>query len=107
MKPSSESLESNAGGTPAWHVTVLADHGPLVLARVLQKFAVPEIKLIAAHYTVEETDGATEVRLVIRAHSHRARLAASRLGSVLHVRSVKLAEAASQPAAVAGLPDGQ
>jgi len=95
MKPTPASSSCSAdpapADSPAWHVTVSAENEPLLLARVLQKFAVPEIELQAAHYEADGPGGTARVVLDIRASAARARLAASRLHRLLQVRHVELA----------------
>lgn len=78
-----------------WSIAVAASNDPLVLPRVLQKLAMPEIGILAVDYQVRETDAVTTTVLQVRATAARARLVANKLRRLAFVSTVSL-EASAQ-----------
>lgn len=73
-----------------WRLEITAASEPLLLARVLQKLAVPEIELRAVDYEAGAASGEARAILHFRAVVARARLAAARMEKLLSVRTVRL-----------------
>jgi hypothetical protein len=74
----------------SWHLHIVAMDEPLLLARVLQKLAVPEIGLRAVHFETGGPGGEARVALTFAAHPARARLAAVRVQKIIGVQALKL-----------------
>lgn len=83
--PSAASASANA-----WRVTVRAENEPLLLARILQKFTIPEIEVRAARYEAGPPGGGAHVELQITAQAGRARLAVIRMSKLICVRRAEL-----------------
>lgn len=79
-----------ADAVVCWRLVVLATNDPLLLPRVLQKLAVPEIELHAAHYDAGVPGGGASVELIFATHAARARLAAVRMQKLIGMRDVTL-----------------
>jgi hypothetical protein len=73
-----------------WRLHAVATDAPLLLARILQKFAVPEIELRAVHFESSGLGGEAQAVLAFVARPARARLAAARLQNLVGMRSVDL-----------------
>ncbi len=90
MPPSVTPDSPSADGdeTAAWRLVVTGESEPLLLARVLQKLAVPEIAVTQVR--LEVNGPASRAELIFRARAPRAHLAAVRLEKILAVREVVL-----------------
>jgi len=73
-----------------WRLEITAAPEPLLLARVLQKLAVPEIELLAVDYAAGTAAGEACTTLHIRAAAARARLATVRIEKLVSVRATLL-----------------
>ncbi len=84
-------LTVHAAAAPAIHgMTLVADSEPLLLARVLQKFAVPDITILEVRCTADEASHTATVGLRFRTTPARAHLTVLKLKKVHSVRSVAL-----------------
>ncbi|SDS05321.1 hypothetical protein [Opitutus sp. GAS368] len=92
MKPS-DPIPSPPDPT-CWRLHAVATDEPLLLARVLQKLAVPEIGLRAVHFETGGPGGEAQVVLAFVARPERARLVAARLRNLVCMRSVDLSASA-------------
>lgn len=94
MKTLPPPVESNPSAASAdahiWRVTVRAEDEPLLLARILQKFTIPEIAVRAARYEAGPPGGDACVELQVRAQADRARLAVIRTRKLICVREAEL-----------------
>lgn len=97
MKTMPPSVQQNShpavagDATACWRLIVVA--GPedsLVLARALQKLAVPEIELRRVQFETGGFGDPTRLELTFHARAERARLAAVRMEKLHAVRSVTL-----------------
>lgn len=77
-------------GLLSWRLEVVAGPEPLLLARLLQKLAVPGIRLSAVRYEAGVAASVARVSLRLQAAPGRARLVAARCEKLLSVRSVHL-----------------
>jgi acetolactate synthase regulatory subunit len=73
-----------------WRLQVAAVPEPLLLARVLQKFSVPEIELHAVCYAAFISADLARVELTFAARPERARLATARLQKLIGMQEVTL-----------------
>ncbi len=95
MTPSSPATQA-AGLDPArtnWLLEIIAEPEPLLLARLLQKLAVPELELLGAEYEAGLAGGVARAMLRFHAVEPRARLTAARIGKLISVRTVTLRQA--------------
>lgn len=77
--------------SPAVQTIVLAaDPEPLLLPRVLQKFAVPNIELLAVTYDAHWAHLPATIEIRFRTSPARARLTAAKLRKLVLVREVTL-----------------
>lgn len=72
-----------------WRLQLTATPEPLLLSRVLQKFSMPEIEVLAVRF---ETGAGTDSQLELEfaARPERARLVAARLRKIIGVHGVGL-----------------
>jgi len=73
-----------------WRLQVEAAPDPRLLPRVLQKLAVPEIKLHAVHYAASTSAGPARIELTFAARPERARLATVRVQKLIGMRETAL-----------------
>ncbi|HEX7631693.1 MAG TPA: hypothetical protein VF388_06150 [Lacunisphaera sp.] len=88
--PIESSPSAVSASVDVWCVTVRAEDEPLLLARILQKFTIPEIAVQTAHYEAVRPSGDARVELQIRAQPDRARLAPIRMRKLICVREAEL-----------------
>jgi hypothetical protein len=86
----------NEPGSPAgdsvtdWRLVAVAAHDPLLLARALQKIAVPEIELHAVRFETGGFGHPARLELVFSARADRARLASVRMQKIIGMQGVEL-----------------
>lgn len=73
-----------------WRLEITATPEPLLLARALQKLAVPEIELLAVDYDAGAATGEARASLRFLAAAPRARLVTARVRKLWHIRSALL-----------------
>ncbi len=71
-------------------IMLTADNEPLLLTRVLQKFAVPDIQLVAVTYDAHWPYLPATIEIRFRTSPARARLTAAKLRKVVVVRTAEL-----------------
>lgn len=74
----------------SWRLQVTAAPEPLLLARLLQRLAAPEIALAAADYDSGAASGEARATLAFAACAARARLATARVAKLMSVRTAVL-----------------
>jgi hypothetical protein len=67
-----------------------ADSEPLLLPRVLQKFAIPEITMLTVHYEMDEMNRTTNIEVRFRATPSRAQLTSMKMEKIISIRKVAL-----------------
>lgn len=86
---------SLADATPArWQLSVAADPEPLLLPRLLQKLAVPEVALQGVRFDAGGPASPARAELVFAAAAVRATLVTARVRRLMPVRSAFLTSAA-------------
>jgi acetolactate synthase regulatory subunit len=92
MSPATQPSRSPTVHEPAdaavHQLTLHCDHDPLLLQRILQKCAVPEIHVRSVRYTVESPEAETHIDLHLRCTPARAALTAEKLRKLTRVRGV-------------------
>lgn len=106
-----QSTEPNAHATtpesPLWRLQIDAEPEPLLLSRILQKLAVPEIELRTAHYEAGTQGRGARAELTFCAVSSRARLVAVRLRKIVGMERVTLQAADCSSASVSTHPGAE
>ncbi len=85
---------------PCWRLQIAAAPDPLLLPRVLQKLAVPEIALHTVHYAAATPAGGSRIDLTFAARPERARLATVRLQKLIGLHEAVLGPIGGLPPAV-------
>jgi acetolactate synthase regulatory subunit len=67
-----------------------ADNEPLLLPRVLQKFAVPAITVLTVHCETNEINRTTNIEVRFRATPGRAQLTSMKMEKIISIRKVAL-----------------
>ncbi len=88
--PPSPALWHEAATARDWTIVVRGATDRLLLPRVLQKLAVPEVEVRALRYRVEDAAGAAGIELTCRTGEPRARLVARRLATLPAVTAVEV-----------------
>src|SRR5882672_3672243 len=72
-------------------ITITAENEPLLLARILQKFAVPDIELLTVKFTAGEPNAEATAEVRFRTAPARALLTAAKLRKLIFARRVDIA----------------
>lgn len=99
MKPLSETpplrdppaTVHDAAVSTLWRVAIIGRAEPLLLPRILQKLAVPDIELLEVCYAVESATGRARCELCIHTTAARVELTAAKLRKIVTVERVEIA----------------